>query len=195
MKKTDVYVVVDTPKKAKKLKKLLDMFGESYGGCTFELLENKEGDKVYFNMCSEWNTDTVSMIHRRLQEVSIKELRNILAKEHLKANDTVVIGNKIGTKWIVKLTGGKSLEHSLSYNIYNGVSSNLTMQASACKFIRYATDEEKALLDPVNNFTDSDIAIVERLHDALLDNHGYSLESKLLTDARMLANKIKSNIK
>ena len=43
--------------------------------------------------------------------------------------------------------------------------------------------------------TDKDIAIVERLHDTLLDNHGYSLGSKLLTDARMLANKIKSNIK
>lgn len=44
-------------------------------------------------------------------------------------------------------------------------------------------------------FTDSDLAIVERLHDTLHDKHGYPFNDGLLMDARMLASKIKSNIK
>lgn len=330
MKKTDVYVVVDTPKKAKKLKEVLDMFGEKYGGRTFELLENKDGDKVYFNMCSEWNTDTVSEIHLKRSKVSIKELRNILAREYLKEGDVVILkdqGNYLICEFERMAT--KAFDGQfVSRKFCNLDGSELELDGGIHEyFIRYATEEEKALLEPkkelevgkwylidcegyysptaknavvydngedysygfdfegkfINdfnlsncrryvireltpqeveqalieeakrrgfkkgfiaevkqpggynsfwngkdperyvfeentlyyysrlypifqngqwatiieqgNFTDSDIAIVERLHDTLLDNHGYSLQSELLTDARLLANKIKSNIR
>ena len=324
MKKTDVYVVVDTPKKAKKLKGVLDMFGENVYSLRFKYCAMGSLYK------DEWHSGSTPPKNKT--EVSIKELRNILAKEHLKANDVVIVKNDWG-KWILKLTGNNIdyFEHSVSIDLEDNSFSDFKHTIEYGNFIRYATEEEKALLEPkkelevgkwykswndsyngydlsyctgtgtdygfhaennnwfekqywiknsmtsewqeattqevekalieeakrrgfVNggvgnnsnihdkklkdcelffnnkyefdekdnllriildadttwtvfkdgqwatifeqvNFTDSDIAIVERLHDALLDMHGYSLESKLLTDAIMLANKIKSNIK
>lgn len=41
------------------------------------------------------------------------------------------------------------------------------------------------------NIVDRDIATIEALHDTLLDNHKYDLDSKLLTNARNLAHKLR----
>lgn len=42
------------------------------------------------------------------------------------------------------------------------------------------------------NKKDEDVAIIEWLHDTLLENHGYSLDSELLTKARKLAIKLRN---
>lgn len=309
MKKTDVYVVVDTPKKAKKLKRVLDMFGEKYGIRAFDLFRSGLYDSIEFNHSfSIWIATTFETAEKfELKEISIKELRNILAKEHLKAGDVCLFDDRKGFRSI-----GVFDKYSEEYTdfLVSKVPGKDSVRYGFHDFIRYATEEEKALLEPkkelevgkwyvaswyhdpndvigvylidkINNddvwfkygvniaynywserdwyskthnwrlanpqeveqalveearrrghayieydynpienelcgiskgrlesvfcdghwgqpvykFTDSDVAIVERLHDTLLDNHGYSLESKLLTDARDFANKIKSNIK
>ena len=121
-----------------------------------------------------------------------------MAKEHLRHGDIVITSSfECKYKSILKIKGleGDYLKVDKQVFIKGSDAIHTDGQEHIKDFIRCATEEEKALLEPVNNFTDSDIEIVERLHDTLLDNHGYSLESKLLTDARVLANKIKSNIK
>lgn len=321
MKKTDVYVVVDTPKKSKKLKKVLDMFKEAiYHETTLGLSTgfDSDGDSqfefpyLFIDDDKEWCGYYDKPINKT--KVSLKELRNILAKEHLKEGDIIVAGigstkyvvnvEKVNSSNTIPIGGNKWIcidGDDYPHEIEEG-------EGGFNQFIRYATEEEKALLEPkkelevgkwylidcegyysptarnaivyengedysygfdfegkfindfnlsncrryvireltpqevkqslikeaniighayteydynpeenelceinngrlesvfcdghwghpTSNFTDYDIAIVERLHDTLLDNHGYSLESKLLTDARLLANKIKSNIK
>ena|SRR5690606_2982451 len=87
--KEDVYVVVDTPKKAKKLKKALEMFGEPM----FTIPNNERSSHNgvdygwgYGFSGGIWQGfNTKSPIHngKEFKKVSIKQLRNILAKEHL----------------------------------------------------------------------------------------------------------------
>lgn len=312
MKKTEVYVVVDTPKKAKKLKWLLDMFGErTYSESSIQdCLDNTENVLGFDKDENSFMSGYVNQFEDSRTKVSIKELRNILAKEHLKSGDIVVIKSIYNDEWVMEVDyiEGDKAYHKSAINKSSGYKDSKSFLV--LNFIRYATEEEKDLLEPkkelevgkwylfdghgcenkplmlvssnyndrvyfcgfnflnqwvdedfytnddlnkhgyreattqeieqaliaeakrrcyayneynynpeenelcgindgrlesvfcnghweqpTSNFTDSDIAIVERLHDMLLDNHGYSLGSKLLTDARMLANKIKSNIK
>ena len=77
LKKEEVYVRVSSEKKARKVKEVLDMFGFEY--CDTQFLY----DVFYFNdesdFCSCHNKDyPVSMGKTK---VSLKELRNILARE------------------------------------------------------------------------------------------------------------------
>lgn len=271
MKKTDVYVVVDTPKKAKKLKRLLDMFGEKHLSGVFGKYHY---DGVSF--CSNtWYAIEIEIEADNKTEVSIKELRNILAKEYLKEGDTeekALLEPKseleVG-KWY-KSVADRLVFRTSDYGNYgfcrdmvwktdllcyepnnwieatpqeveqalveearsrykvgdvikclDGVESevkgNSFVFSNNCLFLNgervnggdWFNTSEKVFengqwadiikqpqrSEDADNFTDSDIAIVERLYDTLLDNHGYSVESKLLTDARMLVSKIKSKIK
>ncbi len=318
MKKTDVYVVVDTPKKARKLKNVLGMFREDvHRDCVC----HDDGYPYYTSYddidCWAGNSSKDGEDLKNKTEVSIKELRNILAKEHLKAGDVVALGYGKSVEYIGVFKaldkGHFEVDRYLSLNSGSGIIMNGPGYIK--NFLRYATEEEKALLEPkkelevgkwyktekslfnhqdgygsygffnkkwksgdwktylddfalvtpveateyevkstlveeakkrgykdgdiirslfsgmsntirgneydyspsenilaINGnwvfrngqwaeiiekgaFDRSDIAIVELLHDILHDNHGYSLESKLLMDARMLASKIKSKIK
>lgn len=84
--KGDVYVVVDTPKKAKKLKKVLDVFGEKIYKSTNKRLSNGIVSEKYptiILISGDWSGYPSKSIIGRTK-VTIKELRNILAKEHLK---------------------------------------------------------------------------------------------------------------
>lgn len=141
MKKTDVYVVVDTPKKAKKLKKVLDIFGENHTGEAI-------GDD-YYNGVKLFD-DTWCAIKTEIEvdneaEVSIKELRNILAKEHLKAGDVCLFDDRKGFKSI-----GVFDEYSEEYTdfLVSKVPGKDSVRYGFHDFIRYATEEEKALLEP-----------------------------------------------
>ena len=81
LKKEEVFVRVSSEKKARKLSELLDMFNEPTGSQTFELVKN--GGDVYYN---DFGSVWVAKIDRTIDDktkVSIKELRNILAKEKL----------------------------------------------------------------------------------------------------------------
>src|SRR5690606_6173516 len=95
MTKKDVYVVVDTPKKAKKLKRLLDMFNEPmYRETNQRFSENevsKEYPIIHFSR-GKW-AGYACKSYQDKTKVSIKKLRTILAKEHLKEGDYVVLKN------------------------------------------------------------------------------------------------------
>ena len=83
MKKTDVYVVVDTPKKANKLKKVLDMFGErTYSESSIQdCLDHTENVLGFDKEENAFMSGYVHQFEESRTEVSIKELRNILARE------------------------------------------------------------------------------------------------------------------
>mgnify|MGYP000993593137 CR=1 FL=1 len=275
MKKTEVYIVVDSPKK------------DNY--CTIQLTQGKYTivDSDDFDLLNRYNwhfqsrgyacNEKLGLLHRFItncpkgmvvDHINGDNLDN--RKENLRictqtqnTFNSKGVDNKTskykGVYWAKIKTKWKAQIHINKKNTYLGlfdseidaakkydeIAYSLYGDFAKLNFIRYATEEEKDLLEPkkynkfaelkeahrngaviefrskYTNFewevtldpawgdfseyrikteenptlTDKDIAIVERLHDALLDNHGYSLESKLLTEARMLANKIKSNIK
>lgn len=151
-KKEDIYVVVDTPKKAKKLQKVLDMFGIKFHKDQF----NRDQFNYiifYFDDDSRLYSTESNWLVENKQKVSIKELRNILAVEHLKEGDVVVVKNNSG-KWIVKLTGkdNERFEHSASYNLDLGRRNDEKFterhnKIYGASFIRYDTEEEKSLLE------------------------------------------------
>lgn len=154
MKKNEVFVKIDTPKKAEKVFKVLTMFNEDIYTSLAKRLENNEVDEIYkcINFNDEWIGNR-GLFKEDKTEVSIKELKQILAVEHLKEGDVVKVCNGYGS-WLVKLTGNniEKFEHSESYDLdlefkqeFIDESSNLIRGG---RFIRYATDEEKALLEP-----------------------------------------------
>lgn len=154
-KKNEVYVRVDTPKKAKKLAKVLYMFGEEVYRPTKKRLSNGIVSYEYplVNYNFEWTANDGYAAERKT-EVTIKELRKILAVENLKKGDVVVVYNKHG-KWIIKLTGNdiERFEHSSSYDLDLSLLNDKGSIEKINKiyggsFIRYATEEEKALLNP-----------------------------------------------
>lgn len=114
--KKDVYVKVDTEKKVKKFLKLIDMFGE--------------------NLCE--GTLYAPWVSGK-EEVTIKELRNILAAEHLKKGDYFISG--VGDyRWLVKFD---SFNNGYFRGTYINTEGNVSsVIGSFCNFIRFATDEE-----------------------------------------------------
>lgn len=148
LKKEEVFVRVSSEKKARKLAKLLDMFGEGVYKPTLKRLKNgvvsDEYPIVHYNW--EWNGIVSSPIDKT--NVSLKELRNILAVEHLKEGDVIVAS--IGSiKYIVKFERfvKKQIEGCYIYESIGGA--KLTKETGYFdKFISYATEEEKALLEP-----------------------------------------------
>ena len=125
-KKEDVYVVVDSRKKAIELEEVLKMFGEAtFSDDSIDQCLLMDGLLLFSKSYGSW---FATGFDKNRTQVSIQELKNILAKEYLKER----------------------------------------------------------------GFVYEDVAIIERLHDTLYESHGYSLDSKLLTDARALANKLKN---
>ena len=145
-------MLVDTPKKAKKLKKVLGMFGENHTG---EAIGNghyngvKLFDDTWCAIKTEIEVDNES-------KVSIKELRNILAIEHLKEGDVVALGYGKSVEYLGVFksfnNGYFEVKRYLSLNSGSGI---LMTDAGCIKnFIRYATDEEKELLEPADKFAE-----------------------------------------
>lgn len=143
--KGDVYVVVDTPKKAKKLKKVLEMFGEPM----FSMPNNERsshngvdyGWGYGFSDGAWQGFNTKSSIHngKEFKKVSIKQLRNILGKEHLKVGDYVVLKSGLIGK-IISLFGNSEIL------VLDDENDKVTCLIE--DFKRYATPEEIALLEP-----------------------------------------------
>lgn len=159
MTKKDVYVVVDTPNKAKKLKELLDMFGEpmysrpnhrnsmhngtvSYDGWGYGFFDGK------------WRGfNTKSSIHngKEFKKVSIKELKQILAKEHLKSGDWIIAKCSYSDcDYLVKVD---EIRDNVIMGCFSFAPNNKWTKLSDysgvfIKFKRYATPEEIALLEP-----------------------------------------------
>lgn len=149
LKKNEVYVTVDSPKVAKKLKKVLDMFGEN----TYddEVIQDAliAGGNVHFWNKLSWAWGNSSDKNK----VTVSELKQILFREHAKEGDVVIVDNgKFGSRWVLELTGNDiaSFEHSNSFDLKTGENDFCKFGNSIAggKFIRYATEEEKSLLNP-----------------------------------------------
>src|SRR5690606_116735 len=143
LKKNEVYVTVDSPKVAKKLKKVLDMFGEkvfSSDGIDDAL---RKGWVMEFYM-GDWCNNSYNSHDKT--KVTVSEIKQILFREHAKKGDVVVCGID-RHRWVVKFDGFLN-DGILGYYVHNG---DKVSEETGCfdKFIRYATEEEKALLNPV----------------------------------------------
>lgn len=138
MTKKDVYVVVDTPKKAKKLKKLLDMFGErTYSNSSIQdCLDNNKNVIGFEKEDNAFMSSYVDQFDNFREKVSIKELRNILAEEYLREGDYVVSENNFICR--IDKVENNGIHFS---NPFVGV-------YDISYFKRYATHEEIALLEP-----------------------------------------------
>lgn len=154
MTKKDVYVVVDTPKKAKKLKKLLDMFGErTYSNSSIQdCLDNNKNVIGFEKEDNAFMSSYVDQFDNFRKKVSIKELRNILAKEHLKVGD-VFVGKNGMYKFIGVYKGFTKrglIEVSNWHNLNKDIFLDNISNSGGCfeNFKRYATPEEIALLKP-----------------------------------------------
>lgn len=69
------------------------------------------------------------------------------------------------------------------YNNRGNITKKLINESEWLELLNQCKTEE--------NIVDQDIATIEVLHDTLLDNHKYDLDSKLLTNARNLAHKLR----
>lgn len=146
MKKTkeNVYVVIDTLKKARKVKKVLDIFGERSSRTIKEPFRN---EYLYFDSLGEYDTAQLRQgcFTKGKTEVSIKELRNILAVEHLKEGDVVVCKEGKG-----EIAVGIYKDHDkFGFDLRPCVFLDDNKKSEGCfdTFIRYSTEEEKALLE------------------------------------------------
>lgn len=168
-KKEDVLVFFDSQRGLDDIKKEI----LSFGNLDFEVV-NYSDEPIGFVYLNKQSGNSLK------EPVSLQELKNILAAEYLKPGDEVVLG------------------------IGDDTSDATFMGMKGCIFEAQYSFDVDMCLEPLvgtgyfrdfigyQNKTDEDVAIIERLHDTLLDNHGYSLDSKLLTDARTLANKLKN---
>lgn len=138
--KNEVYVKVDTPKKAKKLKKTLDMFGEPHTGSAIGNI-HYNGAKIFDDT---WCAIIIEKELENETEVSIKELKNILAVEHLKEGD-VALFECDGQRLL-----GKFVEYcdEFRFEVTDLITNNAYKEGCFDNFIRYATEEEKQLLNP-----------------------------------------------
>lgn len=150
--KDQVYVVVHTGKQAKKLKEVLDMFREDVYRNTYDRLQKgivcNYYTRVHYNI-NNWCGGEKTGKTANKNQVTIKELKNILAKEHLKEGDVIVCG--IGdNRCIVRYEGFENNLFNGSFMDLKGTFINAIEDGGFNNFIRYATEEEKALLEPKN---------------------------------------------
>ena len=176
LKKEEVYVRVLSKKKARKVKELLEMFGEKIFQATLEIFDNGEDlygcsfDEYPYVMIDdndgEWSC--FSHLNCNKTKVSLKELRNILARDYLKEGDVVVIkGSDTGIKRV-------GVVNDVIWNERNEISivsdnfsdlDNIDIKHNglgfAGNFIRYATEEEKQLLKPEESVIDKAISLLQ----------------------------------
>lgn len=149
LKKEEVFVRVSSEKKARKLKELLEMFGESVYEPTLERLKNGvvSDEYPYVHINRVWTGLSEGITCKENPKVSLKELRNILAFEKLKRGD-IIIASIGSTKYVVEFD--RFLDTGIILGSkYRTIGHDLILTAGRFKnFIRYATEEEKALLEP-----------------------------------------------
>ena len=141
-----------TKKNARKILGILDMFGEEVLYSARERLLtsnpiNKYPLIVFDGDCEKWSGDV-----KKRSRIIIKpnQLRTILAKEHLKVGDVVVCKNKeVGVTDIFEVTD--KLDEIVNYESRYSNEDGFKYESGVwdiSHFQRYATEEEKALLEP-----------------------------------------------
>lgn len=159
MKKEEIYVELND-KNRDKVFKILDMFGEELNFtdnlCRHTLrYESGESINDYPNMIFYNGYWYLCKGLRALKKTKVKprELRNMLAQEHLKKGDVVVVDNGWG-RWVLELTVNNMdrFEHHRRYNLGQNMlvaNSGRLDWVTDGNFLRYATEEECKLLQPV----------------------------------------------
>lgn len=152
--KKDVYVVVDTPEKAKKLKKVLEMFKEPVLYYPNHERSSHNGTDYGwgYGFCDgKWqgfNTKWYGNNGKEFKEASIKELKQILAKENLKEGDYVICSgfNNSSIVKIKSISGDRlNVDKELFLDTRNVYTEGFEPIST---FKRYATPEEISLLEP-----------------------------------------------
>ena len=144
-----------TKKNARKILGILDMFGEVVSNEVRKYLEHAEYDMfiMYSDAIKIWFTSSESRVEIALSRARIikpNQLRTILAKEHLKVGDVVVCKNKeVGVTDIFEVTD--KLDEIVNYESRYSNEDGFKYESGVwdiSHFQRYATEEEKALLEP-----------------------------------------------
>lgn len=152
MKKEEVFVVIDSKKVAKKVAKVLEMFNESVFSSPNHNDENQNGKDECFKYgfsCGSWQGKNLKhWCYRNIEhkEVSVSELKQILAIEHLKKGDACIMGID-DLKWLVVFERMRG-DYFEGYYMHFGSKFMTSFTGGFDKFIRYATEEEKQLLNP-----------------------------------------------
>lgn len=147
MKKEQVFVVIDTEKKAKKVAVLLHMFRQYESGYhTIRKCLSEQACLCYNVQCDYWHWSYYDDAIEFRKEVSVSELKQIIAMDLLKKGDVVVcdLGNE---KWIVEFSHFSWPQLVGSKWNYKGETHVSVRGGYFDKFIRYATEEEKKLLN------------------------------------------------
>lgn len=168
-----------TEKNIGKVYDILKMFGEDiYSETEFRLKNSMLSDVfsfIHFSDANHWTG-----VSGRTEKALIKpsQLKQLLAKERLKGGDVVIVDNNkdgLGSRWILDLTGNNisSFEHSNSYDLnLNEIDFYADFEYPVIvdgKFIRFATEEEKSLLNPKPEKKELEIG---KWYKAYLSNKG-----------------------
>lgn len=155
MNKSEVCVKL-TRKNCKKVLGILEMFGEPiYHGTRDSLKEGdykNEGHPFLYFDGEEWDGHGVEGCKSGKTLIKPRELRNILAKEHLRKGYIVILSthNAGDTEYIVEFN--RVVDSSYPFAATKWVIKEnrniITGRGFFLNFLRYATDEEKALLEP-----------------------------------------------
>lgn len=155
--KEEIYLEVNTPKKADKLKKVLKMFNQPvYSKHSIDNCVNSACDLVIHYDGEEFLNASLS--EEELEDktkVKIKELKNILAVENLKEGDVIILeGGEEKYKWVVEVNRAEESEnfpicvHPKNYVGLDGVEKyDEDTTAISGKFVRFATKAEKELMN------------------------------------------------
>lgn len=148
MKKNNIAVEITTKNKSKILDILLTFNERRYSEFTLThkyIVYNSSGN---YWMASSNNTNSLITIS------SPKKLKNILAKEHLKEGD-VILASIGSDKYLVEFkevsnrnTGAWIIANRYITFSKDGSTSEIFKTGAFINFLRYATEEEKALLEP-----------------------------------------------
>lgn len=167
LKKSNVYVVVDTKKKARRVKYVLEMFGEDYCDNTF----NKEfGVLFYDNDSLKWR---IGFMPDNPVKVSVKQLRNMLAVESNSAS-SFSIGKWYKGTWDDDVFGSG---HILA--LFNGIDVRT-----------YGVHHEHGFLDGVLWFSTKEIENLNYLEAAPEE-----VEKALIAEAKRRGYKVGDKIK
>ena len=154
--KNEIYLSVNSQKKADKLKKVLKMFNQptysnkSISHCIGKDLVLHYDGEEWLNASADW----LILGESKKEKVSIKELKNILALEFLKKGDVIILeGGEEKYRWVIEVDHVSQVSSGL-LEIYprwfiglDGVEKfDEETNHIEGQFIRYATKAEKALL-------------------------------------------------
>lgn len=217
LKKEEIFVNIQNESEYNKVIKLLRSFGqrvEMIGWEHIRCAQFYEDSWCVRFYGDRWCAIQRSYIERLKTEVSIQELKNILAFEFLKKGDVIIFsGGTSGTLWIAEFEHFTSnrcigLPLSIKATRYNALHKGSRYQHSTSaeiygSFVRFATDGEKRALgvkiDPdselcerkaIPDITTHDIAKIERLHDYLIDAYNIHPSFEQLAEAREVISKL-----